>query len=732
VLKRDREDWWGSDDPAPGPSPERPRWDVVRVVTAAVLGAVLVFGIAVRVHDPMHSMAWFDEVSTSMLSSGHTLEDVRQLTNRPTPISVEDFQQRLLVPSPSSSVLADVRTGLRADAHQAPVYFLLVRLAFEVWDDPKVPGRVVSSAASVLLLPCLFWLAWELFGRRAALLAVCLAAVSPQQVLFAFTSRPYSLWGAAICFSSAALVHALRRGGTRAWILYALSLGWLFNTHLLSLAVVAVHVGMAALIGLRSASWKTARSFLAALAFGVATALPWWFVLWTERSASEIGLGWISEVLPLSERLWLLYKHLFIQLFTTYYVTWGGHRTAEGLWETNTTGWWIGLASLGLVVLAVSGLLRRGPRASAIFVVALLLAAPLLMGTQDLVWGGRRLALGRYLEPTMIAILLAVAWFFAERRRGVPQFVAGLVLMGGLAVGSWTSWVQSRAPSPANKPNMALIPMAEMIGTGTDPLVVSPALVNTPLVLALLLPPESDLLFLRETSDLGRIEQFGRDRDIFVIDEVVVGAEPFLPAYELLREAIPRQFVSKQLPVGLMQISLAPTTDLPTPKSEPILVDDFDDGDDQNAFGESTAVYAPEGSSISLWFDEPGLDGSAGAAYIRGTSGIPPPTCTITLENNGVGVDLSMMQGLRFRTRGDGKRYAVRFHQEKTPPNWDDHGQVFVAPSDTWASIEVPLDAVEQEGWNPQRWDPTNIRSLRFNPIDPGPFELAIDEVEFY
>ena len=59
--------------------------------------------------------------------------------------------------------------ALKRRPEHAPLYYLAARLWAPHFNDPVVGTRSLSALFGVLLIPAMFWLAWELFANLEAL-----------------------------------------------------------------------------------------------------------------------------------------------------------------------------------------------------------------------------------------------------------------------------------------------------------------------------------------------------------------------------------------------------------------------------------------------------------------------------------------------------------------------------------------------------------------------------------
>ena len=136
---------------------------------AAVAGtvALVLYGVALRVTCATTAVVWLDEMWTSMYATGHCLNPtLRELPQLAGPLSGLELQERFLRPAPGRGVWHDLRTSSACDPPNAPMHYLLVRLASALGAAPLLAGRAVSVLFSLLLLPAFAWLCFALFGSR--------------------------------------------------------------------------------------------------------------------------------------------------------------------------------------------------------------------------------------------------------------------------------------------------------------------------------------------------------------------------------------------------------------------------------------------------------------------------------------------------------------------------------------------------------------------------------------
>jgi uncharacterized membrane protein len=458
----------------------------------ALIGVALFF----RFYALDRKVYWGDEVLTSLTVAGRTFGEVRQELPLNSVITAADLrrQQRL----DESKGVSDVVSSLATDfPEHPPLYFVLARLWSGVFGDSVSSLRALSAVFGVLVLPCVFWLSRELFASdRAAWVAVSLVAVSPFHVLYAQEARQYSLLAVVILCSSAALLRAERRQARLDWPVYAASVAAGFYTHPLFALVVLAHGLYIAVTGVRAVGWKpftlppTAKRYALAALLGLVAYAPWLIIAQAHLSAGEVG-SWFEEpfdIISLSKRWLFAFAEPFVDTARS------DIRSFYGV-----HGRLIDLAQFPAVILEGSALYvlcRRAGRRASVFILALAATTFLSLAVPDLLWGGRRSSVTRYMLATNLAFEIAVAYLFAQRTAGSDGARRRLwkaALLGTLVVGAVSCAVSSQASAWWNKSDSALdLLAASVINAARDPLVVSdvsgPGFANTIALSNLLLP----------------------------------------------------------------------------------------------------------------------------------------------------------------------------------------------------------------------------------------------------
>ncbi len=167
----------------------------------------------------------------------------------------------------------------------APLHFLLAWAVAHL--DLGLEGlRAVSAIFAVASLPVVALLLARLGGRLQALMATVIVAASWTFLFHGIYGRMYSLFLFTSALSYLALLHALERGGRKAWALWVLAILATVATHpygALVLASQGVFVAVAHRDRLRAALW----------AFGAVAVLgiPFWLTDLVLAGRFDAGVG---------------------------------------------------------------------------------------------------------------------------------------------------------------------------------------------------------------------------------------------------------------------------------------------------------------------------------------------------------------------------------------------------------------------------------------------------------
>jgi len=439
---------------------------------------ILALGIGFRFANLGQKVYWKDEAYTSLWLSGHSRGEVVENIFNGQILSASDISKYQFL-SPDRTVLDTVKQLAKNDPQHPPLYYFLAWFWAKAFGNSTAILRSLAAVLSLLIFPSLYWLCRELFGwKTPSWIAIALFSVSPFHVLYAQEAREYSLWAAIVVLSSAALLSALRQQTRLSWGVYSLTILLGFYSCILQGLVVVSH----GLYILSTEGWrlnKTWKAYLASSLLAVIGFLPWLKYL-TEIDA----VGWTANPIPLLAfiKIWILnISRLFLDV----------------QFSLSNPLTYLIVPILLLVAYSLYFVIRSAPNPAWLFIVTLLGVTLLVFTAPDLIVGGRRSLINRYLIPCYIAIQLAVTYLLtvkiSERKhhfsyfwRSVLAIVIGIGIISCAVSTSATTWWNkySSNENPA---------IAQVINQSPRPLVISDSSLGEMLALSHLLKPDVKL-----------------------------------------------------------------------------------------------------------------------------------------------------------------------------------------------------------------------------------------------
>lgn len=362
-----------------------------------LLVTVLVLGIFFRLVNLDRKVYWYDEGFTSLRVGGYTIPEVVQLFNGQV-IGVADFRNQYLSPNSGRGFFGTIKSLAVEDPQHPPLYYLITHLWMHLFGNSVAAIRSLPALISLLVFPCAYWLCLELFNSQlVGWICVALIAVSPFHVLFAHEAREYSLWTVTILLSSAALLQAIRLKTVYSWAIYALSLILALYTFLFSVFVAIAH--FIYVIGTEGRLSKTVIAYLKATFVAFIAFLPWIGVVIHNYARLRDSTSWMTKAkIPLLQlaRLWA--KQIKLLFF-----------------DFNQLERLLLIFILILVVYSLYFVCRYTDKKIQLFLVSLFGVTALALILPDLIYGGQRSMMGRFLIPCYLSIQLAVAFLIARK-----------------------------------------------------------------------------------------------------------------------------------------------------------------------------------------------------------------------------------------------------------------------------------------------------------------------------
>ncbi len=369
---------------------------------------VLILGIFFRLVNLDRKVYWIDETYTSLRVSGYTeTEVVQQISNQQT-FGIKDLQKYQQIDAEKSVI--DTIKGLAQEEPQLPpLYFIMARFWAQTWGNSVAVMRSLPAVINLLAFPYIMWLCLELFeSSLTGWVAIAIFAVSPFQVLYAQEARPYSLFAVTILLSSASLLRAMRLNTWRSWAIYTATivLG-LYSYLYFALIAIGHGIYVLAIEGLRL---KKIKAYLLASIAGFIPFSPWIIALITNWGNVSNKTAWQNPEVPqpisVLARFWISnLSRVFIDF---------------GLVEDLPKILALVLRASNLILLILLGysiyfICRNTPKRVWIFILTLTFPTALFLVLPDLISGGLRSTVTRYLVPFYLGIELAVAHLLATK-----------------------------------------------------------------------------------------------------------------------------------------------------------------------------------------------------------------------------------------------------------------------------------------------------------------------------
>jgi len=405
-------------------------WGVPPTWLRPLIIALLVLGVFFRFVNLDRKVYWLDETATSLHLSGYTEEELTHQVLDGREIGIGDLQK--YQHTNSEKGLIDTVKSVAEDSHHPPLYYVMARFWVLWFGNSVATTRSLSAVISLLVFPSIYWLCQELFASSlVGWVAIALVAISPFYVLYAQEAREYSLWTVTILLSSAALLQAMRLKTKVSWGIYAVTTALGLYSFLFSGFVVIGH-GIYVYV---SESFRLSKRFIAYLLSSVVGLLafaPWILVVMTNISRIQGGMAWSSEKKSLSYLI-MRWAANFSQIFIDFFVY-----TNASLKKILPLIFLI-LILLILVGYSIYFICRSTPKTVWLFVLTLIGVTPLALALPDLILGGYRSGIGRYLIPCYIGIQLAIAYLLAtqitsvnSRHQKLWQLFMSILLTGGI------------------------------------------------------------------------------------------------------------------------------------------------------------------------------------------------------------------------------------------------------------------------------------------------------------
>ncbi|VXD24333.1 glycosyltransferase family 39 protein [Planktothrix paucivesiculata] len=372
---------------------------------------VIIIGVAFRFVALDGKIYWHDEVYTTLRAAGYTGQEFTQefYQNRiVSPIDLLKYQQL----KPGSTPLDTLNSLATEDPQHSPFYFLLARVWMFLFGHSIIASRVLPALISLISLPFMYLLAWELFqSSQTALLATAFLALSPFDILFAQTARQYSLLTLLVIASGYALLKAVHWRHPLFWAGYSLACIFGLYTHVLFGLTIIGHGAYILLLSMESSrSFRNRKrfpfsplllEFLAAIAIAILAFSPWLIILISNLQRAMDVTNWSSNSISLLNlsKFWILsFTALFVDINFDF---------------NSIQMYLLRLPFILLILLALFQISQQTNRKTRLFIWTSILVPFFMLALPDILLGGGRSGVTRFLISCFPAIQLAVAYLFS-------------------------------------------------------------------------------------------------------------------------------------------------------------------------------------------------------------------------------------------------------------------------------------------------------------------------------
>lgn len=373
----------------------------------SLLAIAILLGIGFRFFELDRKLYWHDEAYTSLRAAGFTRQEIDDelFQNRIIPAPELQKYQRI---KPGSTAADTIHSLALEDPQHPPLYFLMARLWMQEFGSSLTASRTLPAILSLLSLPLMYALAQELFASNlTSLLATAILALSPFDILFAQTARQYSLLTAIVIGSSLLLLRAVRLQTLSTWVLYALSIALGFYTHPFFSLTLIGH-GIFVVCHCLFMTPKKLRGhvinsqFFLAVTGALILYIPWIYVLGSNLQRASATTDW-TRVSP----GWLYLVKLWTLSFTALFFD-------LDFGFDNILTYLARVPFLILIIAAIYQIFQRASRSSWLFVLTSIFVPFLILALPDIIIGGKRSAVSRYLISCFPGVQLAVAYLLAN------------------------------------------------------------------------------------------------------------------------------------------------------------------------------------------------------------------------------------------------------------------------------------------------------------------------------
>lgn len=445
---------------------------------------IIAFGVFFRLTNLDHQIYWHDEVFTSIRISGYTATEITERLYQGQILETNDL--KIYQQANPKKTLGDVIQGLAIeDPQHPPLYFILSHGWNQLLGSSVAVKRALPALISLFIFPSLYWFCLELFSSPVTgWVAMGIVSVSPFHVLFAQEDREYSLWTVTILLSSAALLRSMRQNTKSSWGLYAVTLSLGFYSFLFT-AFVAISQGIYVILTEKFRSTRRFIYYCLASILSIIAFLPWVGVVVAGLSTIQGSTSWMTDTPATltnpSSFITLINKFIY-GLNLVFVDPSINYRLKK-------------IIILSLVMAGCYCLYKNHRKPAFLYLITLIIFPLLALIIPDLLLGGNRSTVYRYLIPVYLGIEITIAslltdWVYHPQLKTWQHNLGRFIMVTILSMGIWSCMINSQNQVPWNKDraqNKYDPQIAEIINDSPSALVISDSGLGDILALSYLL-----------------------------------------------------------------------------------------------------------------------------------------------------------------------------------------------------------------------------------------------------
>jgi len=363
---------------------------------------VIILGIAFRFFHLDYKLYWHDEVYTTLRSAGYLSLAVGKEIFSNRLFSAQELLQYQTI-KPQSSAWDTIISVATEDPQHPPLYFLVNRLWMQIFGSSIWAMRLLPALISLVGLPLMYLLAQSLFNcSLCAWLATAFLAISPFDILFSQIARQYSLLTVCTIASCLFVIRAMSQRGYGWWLVYALSLAIGLYTHPFFAFTIIAHGIYLLILCFGDHAKRYFFYYLGANLIAIVLYAPWLWVLINNLGRALATTNWTAGVSD-----WLFVPRLWVLSFTSLFLD-------LDVGFDNPLTYVLRLPFLIALWWGLRSLCRNTEQKTWLFVVTNFAVPFLMLVIPDILLGGRRSSVTRYLLSCFPAIQLAVAYLFSQ------------------------------------------------------------------------------------------------------------------------------------------------------------------------------------------------------------------------------------------------------------------------------------------------------------------------------